>query len=318
MKIYVWGIGCGAGDLLDTALMPERVAAFVDEEETAECFLDRPVISPEELSQREYDLILVTARDADGVQRRCRELGIDENALFYLKNDAVLTSRSRAWDAARSVLGAAYLDDRHGQERLIRRPLWTERECLPEQALKGDYVRLKTLEMLCGELGDIPGSAAELGVFRGDFAECINRLLPERRLYLFDSFEGFAAEEGKGEGIGFLQAHQNTAGEKVLARMPHPEQIVLRKGVFPATAAGLEEEHFALVSLDVDLEESTFAGLRFFLPRLSPGGYLLLHDYYSPKLPGVKRALRRYEEESGIQLHSFPVCDINGTLVVSV
>ena len=318
MRIYVWGIGCGAGDLLDTALMPEQVTAFVDEEGTAERFLGRPVISPGELAQGEYDLILVTVRDADGVQRRCRELGIDENTLFYLKNDAVLTSRSRAWDAALSVLGIEYLEGRHGQERLIRRPLWTERERLPEQALKGDYVRLKTLEMLCGELGDVPGSAAELGVFRGDFAECINGLLSERRLYLFDSFEGFSAEEGRGEGPGFLQAHQNTAEEKVLARMPHPEQIVLRKGLFPATAAGLEEERFTLVSLDVDLEESTLAGLRFFLPRISPGGYLLLHDYYSPKLPGVKRALRRYEEESGIQLHRFPVCDINGTLVVSV
>ena len=100
--------------------------------------------------------------------------------------------------------------------------------------------------------------------------------------------------------------------------MPHPERIVLRKGFFPATAAEQEEEIFALVSLDVDLEESTLAGLRFFLPRLSSGGYLLLHDYYSPNLPGVKRALRRYEEESGIRLHRFPVCDINGTLVVSV
>lgn len=318
MKIYVWGTGCGAGDLLDTALLPEQVTAFVDEEGVLKHFLNRPVISPGELAQGDYDLILVTVRDADGVQRRCRELGIDENTLFFLKNDAVLMSRSRAWDAARAVLGDAYLDERRGQERLIRRPLWTERENLPEPELKGDYVRLKTLEMLCGEIEGIPGSSAELGVFRGGFAESINRLLPERKLYLFDSFEGFAAEEGADEGAGFLQAHRNTAEEKVFARMPHPERIVLRKGFFPATAAELEEEIFALVSLDVDLEESTLAGLRFFLPRLSSGGYLLLHDYYSPNLPGVKRALRRYEEESGIRLHRFPVCDINGTLVVSV
>ena len=31
MSIYVWGTGCGAGELMDTALSPEKVAAFVDE-----------------------------------------------------------------------------------------------------------------------------------------------------------------------------------------------------------------------------------------------------------------------------------------------
>ena len=30
MKIYVYGTGCGAGDLIDAALPAERVEAFVD------------------------------------------------------------------------------------------------------------------------------------------------------------------------------------------------------------------------------------------------------------------------------------------------
>ena len=68
----------------------------------------------------------------------------------------------------------------------------------------------------------------------------------------------------------------------------------------------------------MDLEESTLSGLRFFLPRLSPGGYLLLHDCLSPALPGVRAALRRYEQETGSRLHKVPLCDINGTMVISV
>ena len=59
------------------------------------------------------------------------------------------------------------------------------------------------------------------------------------------------------------------------------------------------------------------AGLRFFLQRLSPGGYLLLHDCLSPALPGVRAALRRYEQETGSRLHKVPLCDINGTVVIS-
>ena len=42
MKIYVWGTGCGAGTLLDTALPAERVAAFVEEGGKGS-FLGRPV-----------------------------------------------------------------------------------------------------------------------------------------------------------------------------------------------------------------------------------------------------------------------------------
>jgi hypothetical protein len=317
MTVYVWGTGCGAGELLDTALPPEKVTAFVEEAPRSECFLGRPVLSPERLAGREIGLILVTVRDAEGVERRCRELGIGREKLFFLKNDAVLSSRSGARDAARALLGDAFTESQRGTERLIRRPLWTERERLPEEALAGDYVRLKTLEMLCAQLEDVPGATAELGVYRGDFARCLNALLPERTLYLFDTFAGFDARESAGIGAGFAAAHRNTAQERVLARLPHPERVTLRRGLFPATAEGLEGERFALVSLDVDLEESTLAGLRFFLPRLSPGGYLLLHDCFSPKLPGVSRALRRYEEESGGRLHRVPVCDINGTLVIS-
>lgn len=117
------------------------------------------------------------------------------------------------------------------------------------------------------------------------------------------------------EAAGFVQAHRNAGVEKVLRLMPHPEKLVIKQGLFPASLDGLEER-FALVSLDVDLEESTLAGLRWFYPCLNPGGFLLLHDYNSPRLPGVKRALRRYEAELGKHLPAVPLCDVNGTLVL--
>ena len=48
---------------------------------------------------------------------------------------------------------------------------------------------------------------------------------------------------------------------------------------------------------------------------MSRGGYVLLHDYGNPKLPGVRRALERYEQEHG-RLAAVPLCDVNGTLVI--
>ena len=314
MTIYVYGTGCGAGDLVDAALPAERVEAFVDREGGAS-FLGRPVISLEQLAGREFDLLIVASREAERVERDCRQLGIAPEKLLFLKNHLAPVERNRSYDTARAVLGDAYVDRLIGSERLIRVPLWTEKERIAGPGSDNDYVRLKTLEALCLRLGGVPGAAAELGVYRGGFARWINALLPERTLYLFDTFEGFDPAESAGESAGFTEAHRNTSAEQVLAALPHPERAVIRPGLFPQTAAGLEAERFSLVSLDADLEESTLAGLRFFWPRMSEGGYLLLHDYNNPRLPGVRRALERFEAERG-KLAAVPLCDVSGTLVI--
>lgn len=314
MTIYVYGTGCGAGDLVDAALPAERVEAFVDREGGAS-FLGRPVISLEQLAGREFDLLIVASREAERVERDCRQLGIAPEKLLFLKNHLAPVERNRSYDTARAVLGDAYVDRLIGSERLIRVPLWTEKERIAGPGSDNDYVRLKTLEALCLRLEGVPGAAAELGVYQGGFARWLSALLPDRRLFLFDTFEGFDPAESAEEGAGFTEAHRNTSAEQVLAALPHPERAVIRQGLFPQTAAGLEAERFSLVSLDADLEESTLAGLRFFWPRMSEGGYLLLHDYNNPRLPGVRRALERFEAEAG-RLPAVPLCDVSGTLVI--
>ena len=317
MEVYVYGTGCGAGELIDRALPAERVAAFVDSAPSAPAFLGRPVITPEALAARNYDLVIVTTRQAEAVAARCEALGIDAERLLFLKNNFALRDRNRCYERAEALLGRDFLEKLRVSQRLIRAPLWSERETLDARELDNDYVRLKTLEALCRELDGLPGAAAELGVYRGGFARCISALLPDRPLYLFDTFEGFDEGEAAPYGRGFTEAHKNTAAERVLAILPHPERAVLRPGLFPGSAEGLEDERFALVSLDVDLEESTYQGLCWFLPRMVPGGYLLLHDYNNPRLPGARAAVRRWEAAYG-RLCAVPLCDVCGTLVIPI
>jgi O-methyltransferase len=45
------------------------------------------------------------------------------------------------------------------------------------------------------------------------------------------------------------------------------------KGLFPHTAEAVKDKVFGFVHLDVDLYESTLAGLKFFYPHLFPGGF---------------------------------------------
>ena len=317
MNIYVWGTGCAAGDLIDAGLPPERVTAFLDSEATGGRFLGRPVLRPEALDREGEYLILVASRRAEEIARRASACGIGEERLLFLRDNWTLRDRNADYGPARDVLPPALLSSLQSPPRVIRPLPPTPGSPLTERDLEGDYVRVRTLELLCAQLGDVPGAAAELGVYRGGFARCLNALLPERRLYLFDSFAGFDPAAARGQGGGFVGAHRNTSAERVLRLLPHPERAVVRQGWFPASAEGIEER-FCLVSLDVDLEESTLAGLRFFLPRMEPGSFLLLHDYNDPKLPGVRAALCRCEEERGLRLHKTPLCDINGTLVINL
>ena len=97
--------------------------------------------------------------------------------------------------------------------------------------------------------------------------------------------------------------------------MPHPDKVCMKPGFFPASLEGLEEQ-FCLVSLDVDFAGTTLEGLRYFWPRLEPGGYLLLHDWGSPSLSGVAEALRIYETELGAMIPGVPLCDVGGTMVL--
>lgn len=110
MELYIFGTGCGAGELIDSGLDPGQLRAFVESApQPGACFLGRPVISPEELAGRDYDLLLVTSRDVPAIARRCEAAGIDQDRVMYLKNHFTLTDRNLNYEKAASVLPKAAL-----------------------------------------------------------------------------------------------------------------------------------------------------------------------------------------------------------------
>jgi O-methyltransferase len=162
----------------------------------------------------------------------------------------------------------------------------------------GDYFRYATLGLAVQRLADEgrEGALAEVGVWRGETSALLHRLAPERRLYLFDTFEGFP-ERDLPAGVEDRR-FRDTSAAAVRARVGPSENVVLRPGYVPDTLAGLEDERFALVLLDLDLFDPTVAGLEFLYPRIVPGGYLFVHDYNNPESDwACKRALDRFLED---------------------
>ena len=155
------------------------------------------------------------------------------------------------------------------------------------------------------------------------FSAVFNYRFPEKKLYLFDTFEGFAEQEAQKEleqmrcNEYFIEAHKDTSVERMLKRLPFPQKAVVCKGFFPdSITEEAKKEKFAFVSLDVDFEESTLEGLKFFYPRLSEGGYIFIHDYNTFYLEGIKEAVRRYEAYLGQKLKCVPIADRAGTLII--
>lgn len=178
---------------------------------------------------------------------------------------------------------------------------------------------LRRLTRRLGTLG-IPGSVAELGCGRGDVSWQLNILMPDRKLYLFDTLEGFDARDiAKEQALGCSKAKAGEFGkvreDQLLSRMPVPEQVVLKKGWFPETAFDLEEEKFALVLLDACLYQPTFTGLEFFFPRMSQGGVILVNGYESTQYGGVRKAVEDMEKKYGAFL-ILPLGDLQGSVMI--
>lgn len=144
--------------------------------------------------------------------------------------------------------------------------------------------RVASLEMAAREIYEkqIDGAVAEAGCYKGEFARFINEFFPDRPIYLFDTFEGFSSKDivkERQEGYTLRNSGHfgDTSEEIVLQKMPYRSNVIVKKGWFPDTAIGLDEK-YCFVSLDMDLYQPILAGLEYFFPRLSLGGYIFVHD----------------------------------------
>ena len=155
----------------------------------------------------------------------------------------------------------------------------------------GDPARYASLALACATLEHegIAGEFAEVGVYRGATSRFLAACAPARTLHLFDTFQGFAVHDREPENAADAR-FQATSEATVRRALGTAVNAVIHPGYFPATTKGLEDRQFALVLMDLDVYAPTLAGLEFFYPRLSRGGYVFVHDYNSPE---SNRACRR-------------------------
>jgi len=149
----------------------------------------------------------------------------------------------------------------------------------------------------------LPGDLAEVGVYQGASAKLLCLAKGSKPLHLFDTFTGLppaTAEDGT-----VHREHQYACSlESVQEYLQDFENVHFHPGLFPQSAADLEERRFSLVHIDVDLYQSTLGCLDYFYPRLIPGGVILSHDY--SLLSGVKAAFQEFLRDKPERVFELP------------
>lgn len=161
-------------------------------------------------------------------------------------------------------------------------------------------------------LNNTAGSIAEIGAFEGGNALCGLQFmagLNNKKFYIMDSFEGFPELSENDPGSSVKGDYNiNTTFEKIRDIFSIFPEAVLIKGFIPLTFDKIgKDEKFSLVFYDCDLYQPALDTFNFFWDKITPGGYLLVHDYEAEEggFTGVKKATNEFFADKDVKLFSF-------------
>lgn len=146
---------------------------------------------------------------------------------------------------------------------------------------------------------NVPGSMAECGCYQGASAWFMANELPDVRLLLFDSFSGLS-EPGNRDFPVSREHFQWQPGDlsatevEVRKTLRRFQKVSLYKGWIPDRFDEVRDEHFRIVHIDVDLYQPTLDCMKFFYPRISLGGIIVLDDYGQSSCMGAHEAIDEY------------------------
>lgn len=232
-----------------------------------------------------------------------------KNKAFYLQGQMVINSKSLWYNQEFTLQTGGYFipNDDIDREIVDLRPWDTTRK---------DMIILLLRTIL---INRISGDFAELGIYKGDTAKLIHYYAPDRRLHLFDTFEGFTqndiSEELHQTGMSVSKnLFSNISLEEVRKYIsPKNDHVLFYKGYFPESLPkDLDRLSFAFVHLDVDLYNPTLRGLEFFYEKLNTGGILITHDYNA--WIGVRKAVDEFFKDKPEIL--IPMPDKSGSAVI--
>lgn len=149
---------------------------------------------------------------------------------------------------------------------------------------------------------NVPGDFIETGAWRGGTTIFMRAMLKlygdiNRKVYVADSFEGLPVPKGSDDGwdlsnIDYLKVSQEAVENNFRRFGLLDSQVVFLKGWFCDSLPTAPVERLAILRLDGDLYSSTMDALVNLYHKVSPGGFVIVDDYYS--WPSCQRAITEF------------------------
>ena len=183
-------------------------------------------------------------------------------------------------------------------------------DLLQHHPLVSDQVNREQLAVILQAIhsvltANVPGAIVEFGCYVGTTSLFLRRLLDahpqttnahsQRELHVYDSFAGLPDKsiwDASVTGESFVPGALAVSKKQLLREFykAHLTPPIIHKGWFAELTPNDLPNTIAFAFLDGDFYESIRDSLRLVLPRLSPGGQIVIDDYAREALPGVARA----------------------------
>lgn len=106
MKIFIWGCGFAARELIESELSDIKISAFIDKNKKE--FLDQMVYSPEEAVGLQYDAIIVASGFAGEIYSQAKELGYDLTKFIFVYCNYLLQDMNMNYGLAEQIFSKQY------------------------------------------------------------------------------------------------------------------------------------------------------------------------------------------------------------------
>lgn len=346
-NIIIWGIGAVGKEYIAQLKASNycNVICIVDKSSGLKEYEGMSIKRPEELETElffcdKFVISIVNEESAKEIKEFLLERGVVENNIIHKHivfrlvdecvNDALEDEKNDFFKSPyfklQEMMQKRYASvielpqfiqnkEREKEYNFLRKR-FSERRLYPNSL---DGVRLlffwQNLEKI---LSTVEGDVAELGVYLGDTACVLAEFCKRysRRLYLFDTFEGFHSDDLKDIDTDKSKiSFSDTSLEEVKERIGLEEVTHYKVGYFPET---FDEEaantKYAFVHIDCDLYKPIKAGLVLFSRYLCDGGMIVVHDYASGFWEGATQAVDEFCEE--FSFIKILVPDMSGSVVL--
>jgi Macrocin-O-methyltransferase (TylF) len=157
----------------------------------------------------------------------------------------------------------------------------------------------------------LEGDFVECGVNKGMLSSAIMHYLNwnscHKSFYLFDTFRGLDASLlNEEEKRAWDPSAYPECFEEVKKNFKEYERVYLIKGSVPSTLNSAEINKVSYLSIDMNCVYPEIEAVRYFWPKITKGGFILLDDYAHTGYERQHIAFDAFAKELGVSILSLP------------